>query len=288
MGSEMCIRDRITMGDYMIAVILGIVEGVTEYLPISSTGHMILVGDWLGFTGPRASVFEVFIQLGAILSVLVIYKEKFIRMLRQYRCWDMLRPQNWRRNDTGLTLAHVGAGIVPVMIIGYFAHGVIKTYLFSVGTVIIGLVIGGVFMLLAERAKIRVLCDDVEKMTILQAFLVGAFQMFALWPGFSRSGSTIAGGLFLGLSRKAAADFSFIIAVPVMIIACFYDLLKSWSVLDSGDLVMIAIGFVTAFIVAYISVLWFLKFLNKSTLTSFACYRFLVAVVSFVYFFILK
>ena len=175
------------MGDYMIAVILGIVEGVTEYLPISSTGHMILVGDWLGFTGPRASVFEVFIQLGAILSVLVIYKEKFIRMLRQYRCWDMLRPQNWRRNDTGLTLAHVGAGIVPVMII-----------------------------------------------------------------------------------------------------ACFYDLLKSWSVLDSGDLVMIAIGFVTAFIVAYISVLWFLKFLNKSTLTSFACYRFLVAVVSFVYFFILK
>ena len=276
------------MGDYMIAVILGIVEGVTEYLPISSTGHMILVGDWLGFTGPRASVFEVFIQLGAILSVLVIYKEKFIRMLRQYRCWDMLRPQNWRRNDTGLTLAHVGAGIVPVMIIGYFAHGVIKTYLFSVGTVIIGLVIGGVFMLLAERAKIRVLCDDVEKMTILQAFLVGAFQMFALWPGFSRSGSTIAGGLFLGLSRKAAADFSFIIAVPVMIIACFYDLLTSWSVLDSGDLVMIAIGFVTAFIVAYISVLWFLKFLNKSTLTSFACYRFLVAVVSFVYFFILK
>ena len=276
------------MGDYMIAVILGIVEGVTEYLPISSTGHMILVGDWLGFTGPRASVFEVFIQLGAILSVLVIYKEKFIRMLRQYRCWDMLRPQNWRRNNTGLTLAHVGAGIVPVMIIGYFAHGVIKTYLFSVGTVIIGLVIGGVFMLLAERAKIRVLCDDVEKMTILQAFLVGAFQMFALWPGFSRSGSTIAGGLFLGLSRKAAADFSFIIAVPVMIIACFYDLLKSWSVLDSGDLVMIAIGFVTAFIVAYISVLWFLKFLNKSTLTSFACYRFLVAVVSFVYFFILK
>ena len=276
------------MGDYMIAVILGIVEGVTEYLPISSTGHMILVGDWLGFTGPRASVFEVFIQLGAILSVLVIYKEKFIRMLRQYRCWDMLRPQNWRRNDTGLTLAHVGAGIVPVMIIGYFAHGVIKTYLFSVGTVIIGLVIGGVFMLLAERAKIRVLCDDVEKMTILQAFLVGAFQMFALWPGFSRSCSTIAGGLFLGLSRKAASDFSFIIAVPVMIIACFYDLLKSWSVLDSGDLVMIAIGFVTAFIVAYISVLWFLKFLNKSTLTSFACYRFLVAVVSFVYFFILK
>lgn len=276
------------MGDYIIAVILGIVEGVTEYLPVSSTGHMILVGDWLGFTGERASVFEVFIQLGAILSVLIIYKEKFIYMVKQYRCWELLYPRNWRRNDTGLTLAHVGAGIVPVMIIGYIAHGAIKAYLFSTGTVIIGLVIGGIFMLLAERSKVRVLCDDVDKMTILQAFLVGAFQILALWPGFSRSGSTIAGGLFLGLSRKAAADFSFIIAVPVMIIACFYDLLKSWSSLQSNDLVMIAIGFVTAFVVAYGSVLWFLQFLNKSTLTSFACYRFLVAVVSFVYFFILK
>lgn len=276
------------MGDYIIAVILGIVEGVTEYLPVSSTGHMILVGDWLGFTGERASVFEVFIQLGAILSVLIIYKAKFIYMVKQYRCWELLYPRNWRRNDTGLTLAHVGAGIVPVMIIGYIAHGAIKAYLFSTGTVIIGLVIGGIFMLLAERSKVRVLCDDVDKMTILQAFLVGAFQILALWPGFSRSGSTIAGGLFLGLSRKAAADFSFIIAVPVMIIACFYDLLKSWSSLQSNDLVMIAIGFVTAFVVAYGSVLWFLQFLNKSTLTSFACYRFLVAVVSFVYFFILK
>lgn len=276
------------MGDYIIAVILGIVEGVTEYLPVSSTGHMILVGDWLGFTGERASVFEVFIQLGAILSVLIIYKAKFIYMVKQYRCWELLYPRNWRRNDKGLTLAHVGAGIVPVMIIGYIAHGAIKAYLFSTGTVIIGLVIGGIFMLLAERSKVRVLCDDVDKMTILQAFLVGAFQILALWPGFSRSGSTIAGGLFLGLSRKAAADFSFIIAVPVMIIACFYDLLKSWSSLQSNDLVMIAIGFVTAFVVAYASVLWFLQFLNKSTLTSFACYRFLVAVVSFVYFFILK
>lgn len=276
------------MNDYMIAVILGIVEGFTEYLPVSSTGHMILVGDWLGFDGPRASVFEVFIQLGAILSVLIIYKEKFIRMLYQYRCWNLLRRENWFRTDTGLTLAHVAAGIVPVMGIGYLAHHAIKTYLFSAGTVIIGLIIGGLFMLAAEKAHMQVRCKDVEKMTIVQAFLVGAFQMLALWPGFSRSGSTIAGGLFLGMSRKAAADFSFIIAVPVMIVACFYDLLKSLSYLSSNDLIMIAIGFVTAFIVAYVSVLWFLKFLNKSTLASFAYYRFVVALVSFLHFFVLN
>ncbi|KMO85868.1 UDP-diphosphatase [Megasphaera cerevisiae DSM 20462] len=276
------------MSDYMIAVILGIVEGFTEYLPVSSTGHMILVGDWLGFTGPQAGVFEVFIQLGAILSVLVIYKAKFIRMFRQYRCWDLLRRENWFRNDTGLTLAHVAAGIVPVMGIGYLAHHAIKAYLFSAGTVIIGLIVGGIFMLAAERSHMRIVCHDVEKMTIMQAFMVGAFQILALWPGFSRSGSTIAGGLFLGLSRKAAADFSFIIAVPVMIVACFYDLLKSLAYLNVNDLIMIAIGFVTAFVVAYISVLWFLKFMNKSTLASFAYYRFLIAIVSFAYFFILK
>lgn len=276
------------MNDYMIAVILGIVEGFTEYLPVSSTGHMILVGDWLGFDGPRASVFEVFIQLGAILSVLIIYKEKFIRMLYQYRCWNLFCRENWFRTDTGLTLAHVAAGIVPVMGIGYLAHHAIKTYLFSAGTVIIGLIIGGLFMLAAEKAHMQVRCKDVEKMTIVQAFLVGAFQILALWPGFSRSGSTIAGGLFLGMSRKAAADFSFIIAVPVMIVACFYDLLKSLSYLSSNDLIMIAIGFVTAFIVAYVSVLWFLKFLNKSTLASFAYYRFVVALVSFLHFFVLN
>lgn len=273
------------MGDVVIAIILGIVEGLTEYIPVSSTGHMILVGNWLGFDGPRAGVFEVFIQLGAILSVLVIYKEKFIRMCSQYRCWHLLKRENWFRNDTGLTLAHVAAGIVPVMIIGFLAHHAIKTYLFSPGTVIIGLVIGGLFMLAAERAGLRTVCRDVEKMTIMQAFLVGAFQIFSLWPGFSRSGSTISGGLFLGLSRKTAADFSFIIAVPVMIMACFYDLIKSWSLLNRSDLLMIAVGFMTAFVVAYISVLWFLKFLNKSSLATFAYYRFVVALVSIGYFY---
>ena len=272
------------MSDYMIAVILGIVEGFTEFLPVSSTGHMILVGDWLGFDGPRASVFEVFIQLGAILSVLFIYKEKFIYMLQQYKCVHLLKRENWFRRDTGLTLAHVAVGIVPVMLVGFFAHHAIKTSLFPPFPVIIGLIVGGLFMLAAERARIPVVCDDVEKLTIVQAFLVGAFQMLALWPGFSRSGSTLGGGLLLGISRKAAADYSFIIAVPVMIVACFYDLLKSLSYLGGSDLAMIAIGFVTAFVVAYISVLWFLKFLNKSTLASFAYYRFVVAVVAFIHF----
>ncbi len=269
--------ERIHMSDSIVALILGIIEGLTEFLPVSSTGHMIIAGHYLGFTGDRASVFEVFIQLGAILSVFILYKEKFLRMLKR---------ENWFKRDGGLSLTHVAAGIVPVMGIGYILHGVIKEYLFSTFTVIIGLLIGGVFMLAAEKlCEGKVRCDDVEKMTVRQAFWVGMFQILALWPGFSRSGSTIAGGLFLGLSRKTAAEFSFIISVPVMLIACTYDLLKSAKFLTGDDFMMIAIGFVTAFVVAYISIVWFMKFLNKSTLASFAYYRFLLAAVSWWYFF---
>lgn len=263
------------MSDNLIAIIIGIVEGLTEFLPVSSTGHMILVGSLIGFEGEKASVFEVFIQLGAILSVFILYREKFFRMLDVSR----LTATN------GLSLIHVLAGMVPVMLIGYVLHKPIKTYLFSPYTVIIGLVAGAVLMLVAEKLSARPQTRDVEDMTVKQAFFVGLFQVLALWPGFSRSGSTIAGGLFFGMSRKAAAEFSFIIAVPIMLVACLYDLLKIWDKMSMADFQMFAIGFVTAFVVAYGSIVWFLDFLNRSSLTSFAYYRFIVAGISYWYFF---
>ena len=263
------------MSDNLIAIIIGIVEGLTEFLPVSSTGHMILVGSLIGFEGEKASVFEVFIQLGAILSVFILYREKFFRMLDVRR----LTATN------GLSLIHVLAGMVPVMLIGYVLHKPIKTYLFSPYTVIIGLVAGAVLMLVAEKLSNRPQTRDVEDMTVKQAFFVGLFQVLALWPGFSRSGSTIAGGLFFGMSRKAAAEFSFIIAVPIMLVACLYDLLKIWDKMSMADFQMFAIGFVTAFVVAYGSIVWFLDFLNRSSLTSFAYYRFIVAGISYWYFF---
>lgn len=265
------------MSENIIAVIIGIVEGLTEYLPISSTGHMILVGSMLGFEGEKASVFEVFIQLGAILSVFILYREKF---------FNMLKPAKNNIYKQGLTAYHVMAGIVPVMLIGYLLHKPIKTYLFSPYTVIIGLILGAFLMLAAEKANKRITTNDVDEMSIKQAFFVGAFQILSLWPGFSRSGSTISGGLFLGLSRTAAAEFSFIIAVPLMFVACIYDLLKFVSKLSIADLQMLAIGFVVSFVVAYISIIWFLRFLNKSTLASFAYYRFVVAALSYYYFFV--
>lgn len=264
------------MSDNIIAIIIGIVEGLTEFLPVSSTGHMILVGSMIGFEGEKASVFEVFIQLGAILSVFILYRDKFMRMLNPRRL----------SIHGGLSLYHVAAGIIPVTGIGYLLHKYIKAYLFSPLTVIVGLVAGAVLMLVAEKVTDRPVTKDVEDMSIRQAFLVGAFQILSLWPGFSRSGSTIAGGLFLGLSRTAAAEFSFIIAVPLMFVACFYDLLKIWDKLNLADFQMFAIGFVTAFVVAYFSIVWFLRFLNRSTLASFAYYRFIIAGLSYYYFFL--
>ena len=263
------------MSDSLIAVIIGIVEGLTEFLPVSSTGHMILVGSMLGFEGEKASVFEVFIQLGAILSVFILYRDKFFRMMDPKRFFVV----------DGLSAIHVAVGIVPVMAIAYMLHKPIKTYLFSPFTVIIGLIAGGILMLVAEKIADRPKTRDVDDITIKQAFFVGFFQVLSLWPGFSRSGSTIAGGLLFGMSRKAAAEFSFIIAVPIMLAACLYDLLKIWHKLSIADVQMFAIGFVTAFIIAYISIVWFLQFLNKSTLASFAYYRFVVAALSYWYFF---
>ena len=151
--------------------------------------------------------------------------------------------------------------------------------------VLLPVLTGGVLMLVAEKLARRPVTRDVEDITLRQAFLVGLFQILSLWPGFSRSGSTIAGGLFFGLSRRAAAEFSFIIAVPLMLVACLYDLLKIWDKLNMGDIQLFAIGFVTAFVVAYLSIVWFLGFLNKSSLAAFAYYRFILAGLSYYYFF---
>ena len=146
-------------------------------------------------------------------------------------------------------------------------------------------ILGAILMLAAEKCGREPETTDVEQMTIKQALIVGLFQILSLWPGFSRSGSTISGGLFFGLDRKTSADFSFIIALPLMTMACFYDLAKSWARLSAADFQMIIIGFLVSFIVAYFSVIWFLRFLHKSTLASFAYYRIILALFSYFYFF---
>lgn len=267
------------MDQYLIAVIVGIVEGLTEFLPVSSTGHMIIVGHLLGFDGRLADVFDVFVQLGAILSVIFIYKERFYRFFSK---------EGWQINK-GLSVWHVAAGIVPVMAVAFFLYKYIKAYLFSPFTVAIGLALGGLLLIYAERkteGKQDKLIKNIDEISIKQAVYVGIFQFLSLWPGFSRSGSTIAGGLLVGLSREVAANYTFIIAVPLMFVACIYDLLKNIHGLTVQELQVLAVGFVVSFIVAYWSVLWFLKFLHKYSLSSFAYYRIILAFVTYWIFYV--
>ena len=267
------------MSENLIAVILGIVEGLTEFLPVSSTGHMIIVGNMIGFKGNLATIFEIVIQLGAILSVLLLYRDKFARFFTK---------DGWKANR-GLSAWHIMAGCVPTMLFALLIHSFIKKHLFSPLTVAIGLVLGALLMMAAEkRVKGReaYLVQDVDHISLKQALYIGFFQFLSLWPGFSRSGSTLAGALFVNVGRKAGADFTFIMALPIMVCACLYELLKNISLLSSGDFQVLAIGFVVAFVVAYFSILWFIKFLNKSTLTSFAVYRILLAIFTLGYFYL--
>ncbi|MFV9510232.1 undecaprenyl-diphosphate phosphatase [Tepidibacillus sp. LV47] len=262
------------MHNYLISVIQGIVEGLTEFLPISSTGHLILAGELLHFTGEKAETFEIVIQLGAILAVAILYWQRVLGLLG----WKKgLESENHEGTLRRLNLIHIFVAIFPAMLMGLLLHKVIKTYLFSSYTVLIGLVIGGLFMIYAEKRKTRVTATTIDEITYKQAFLIGLSQILALWPGFSRSGATIAGGLLVGTNHKAAAEFSFIIAIPMMIAASGYDLLKSYQYLSANDIGFFAIGFIVSFIVAWLAVVSFLKLLQKVKLTPFAYYRFILA-----------
>lgn len=255
------------MSDFVIALIMGTVEGLAEFLPISSTGHLIMTGELLNFTGERAKTFEIFIQLGAILAATILYWKRLVGFL-DLRTWT----------KTGqLNMIHVFAGMLPAGLLGLVIHSAIKKYLFSPYTVLIGLVAGALLMIYAEKRQNRVVTDNMDHLTYKQALSIGLFQCLALWPGFSRSGSTISGGMLIGVSKKAAADFSFLIAIPLMFAATGLDLYKSLDHLSMDDLVLFSTGFITSLIVALISMLTFLKILNKVKWSAFAYYRFVVA-----------
>ncbi len=259
-----------------IAIIQGIVEGLTEFLPVSSTGHLILVGHLLGFEGDKAETFEIVIQLGAILAIVVLYWRKLLSMTG----W---RGEEELKRRRSLTLAHMVIAVTPAFVCGFLLHGIIRDYLFTPTTVLIGLVIGSIFMIWAEKRQTFVRAREVEDITYKQAFQIGLFQCLSLWPGFSRAGATIAGGLLAGASLRAAADFSFLIAVPVIFVAGGYDLYKSWHLFGVEDLPFMLTGFIVSFVVAMLAVVSFLKLLQKLKLSAFAYYRFVLAALFWIY-----
>ncbi|NHM32275.1 undecaprenyl-diphosphate phosphatase [Neobacillus terrae] len=252
------------MSEHIIAIIMGIVEGLTEFLPVSSTGHLILTGELLNFTSEKAKTFEIVIQLGSICAVIVLY---FKRLLSLF---------TFKKN--GLNLLHIIVAMIPAVILGLLFHDFIKDVLFSYKTVAITLVLGGILMIYAEKKKHPVTSENLDQITYKQAFGIGLFQCLALFPGFSRSGATIAGGILLGTNHKTAAEFSFLVAVPMMIAASGLDLIKSADTLSANDTGLFLTGFITAFIVAMMAIVFFLKLLAKVKLTPFAIYRFVLAI----------
>jgi undecaprenyl-diphosphatase len=258
-----------------VAVILGIVEGITEFLPVSSTGHLIVAGHLLKFTGDKAAAFEIIIQLGAILAVVFLYWDRFIRLIP-------LSGDTWRR-EAGLSglrgLALLGLTTFPALVAGALVHRAVKTYLFSPMTVAWALAVGAVGILLAERFKPQAQMDSVDELTFGRALVIGLFQCLSLWPGMSRSASTIIGGLLCGLNRPAAAEYSFLAAVPVMIAATAYELYKDLHAFQGTDFLFLAVGFVVSFVSAALAVKVFISLVQRWSLAPFAWYRLAIAPV---------
>lgn len=259
------------MHELSSAALLGIVEGLTEFLPVSSTGHLILVGDLISLKGEKVEFFDVFIQLGAILAVLLLYHRRFAGLLR-------IRGGFHTQGFEGTAgILKIGVACLPAFVLGALLHGFIKERLFSSLTVAAALLVGAFLMIWAERGERRIRSGDVGEIRIKDAFLIGLAQCLALWPGMSRSACTIVGGLLCGLERRVAAEFSFLVAVPVMFAAVAFDAYKSLSFLEMADLPFYLTGFIVSFVSALVAVRVFIALLGRFTLVPFAWYRIVLA-----------
>ncbi len=253
----------IDLATLLHVLILGFVEGFTEFLPVSSTGHLILTGQLLGFNGEKAKVFMIAIQLAAILAVVWEYRARLSHVATTLHT----EPAS-RRLAVNLMV-----GFLPAAVLGLLFYKEIKGYLFNPIVVASALVIGGLLILWAERRKHVISTPTVDDLNWRRALAVGFAQALAMVPGTSRSGATIIGGLFLGLSRKAAAEFSFFLAIPTMFAATAYDLYKNWQLFDVGDIPLFAIGSAASFASALLAVRTLIKFVSRHDYTLFAWYR---------------
>jgi undecaprenyl-diphosphatase len=245
------------------ALILGVVEGLTEFLPVSSTGHLIIAGDLLNFNDERGKVFEIAIQLAAILAVVWEYRVKIVEVLI-----GLPRERGAQRFALNLIVA-----FLPAAVLGLLLASAIKEYLFNPIMVATAFIVGALLILWAERREHRVRVFSVDDMSWKDALKVGFAQALALIPGTSRSGATIIGGLFVGLERRTATEFSFFLAIPTMFAATFYDVYKHRALLDAHDLPMFAVGGVASFISAFLAVRGLLRYISRHDFTAFAWYR---------------
>ena len=252
-----------TFDQFLSALLLGFIEGATEYLPISSTGHLIVFIDLMGFVGPPGKIFEIVIQMGAVVAVCVLYARKLFGVLI-----DLPHDPDARRFATAIVLA-----FVPAAIFGVLLHGFIKSVLFSPAVVATTLILGGIAILIIERVKPEPRIDKIEHMSLKLALGIGLMQCLALVPGVSRSAATIMGALLLGVERKTAAEFSFFLAIPTLLGAATYDLWKNRAGLTDDGILIVAVGFLAAFAVAMAVVKWLIGFVSRHGFAPFAWYR---------------
>ena len=245
------------------AALLGIVEGVTEFIPVSSTGHLIVVSRWLGEAGERAKTFEIFIQLGAILAIVWLYRTRL----------GQAALESWRGGPGRRRLANLILGFIPVAVVGLLAHDWIKERLFNTAVVARASIAGGLVILLIERWRSPARVGDSGEVPARTALGIGMAQILSLVPGTSRSGATIMGGYVLGLTRTAATEFSFFLSIPVMFAATIFELKSGWHLLSAADVPAFAVGFITAFVSALVVVRLFVGFVSRNSFAIFAWYR---------------
>lgn len=245
------------------AAVMGIVEGLTEFLPISSTGHLILAGSLLGFDDAKGKVFDIAIQSGAIFAVMIVYRERLLATLRGLG--SDVRARRFAIN--------VGVAFIPAVILGLLFGKTIKDHLFTPVVVASTFILGGFVILWAERRKAVPRIDSVDAMRPRDALVVGLCQCLALVPGTSRSGATIIGGMLFGLSRKAATEFSFFLSMPTLLGAGAYSLWKERALLSAADLPLFAVGLIFSFLAAWLCVRWLLRYISSHDFTPFAWYR---------------
>ncbi|HJG54388.1 undecaprenyl-diphosphatase [Staphylococcus arlettae] len=271
-------------------IILGIVEGLTEFAPVSSTGHMILIDDmWLKSTdflgSESAFTFKVVIQLGSVFAAAWVFRERYFEMLHigKYKAEPL---DGVDQKPKRLNLIHIVVGMIPAGILGLLFDDVIEKYLFSVPTVMIGLFVGAIYMIVADMYSKKVKNPKtVDQITYVQAFIIGLSQAIAMWPGFSRSGSTISTGVLMKMNHKAASDFTFMMAVPVMLGASGLSLVKNIEFIHANQIPFYILGFLAAFIFGLISIKLFLHLISKVKLLPFAIYRIiLVIIIAILYF----
>jgi undecaprenyl-diphosphatase len=263
------------MDSLYTSLILGIVEGFTEFLPISSTGHLIMASDLLNLDQEKYASFNIIIQFGAILAVVFLYHSRFQSFL-DFKKLLSLKNDLYQK---GLNSLHIAVAIVPTLALGYVGRKYIKTHLFNPYVVVSSLVIVGIIMLIVEKIKPKAEIVSLDEITYKDAFIIGLSQCFALIPGVSRSGATMLAAMLRKIDVKTSADFSFLISVPIITIATVYELLKSYSAFSTADAFQLFVGFLVSFIVALLAIKGFLAVLKKLSLAPFAIYRIIIGLL---------